>query len=80
MAAAPSREVEVLTRPGDRMPVTRKTYAGGRGGAEVMLVTVQGGGHTWPGVEPMVEFIGASTTNIQANDLIWEFFRRHPRR
>lgn len=76
----PEPKVEVLTRPGDRMPVTRKTYAGGRGGAEVMLVTVQGGGHTWPGVEPMVEFIGASTTNIQANDLIWEFFRRHPRR
>ncbi|MFM1767704.1 MAG: hypothetical protein RJA22_233 [Verrucomicrobiota bacterium] len=76
----PQAVSETLTQPDDPMPVTRRTHGHGRYGAEVVLVTIQGGGHTWPGVTPMVEFIGPSTTNIAANDLIWDFFRRHPRR
>ena len=33
------------------MKVTRKTYGAGRDGAEVVLVVIEGGGHTWPGQE-----------------------------
>jgi polyhydroxybutyrate depolymerase len=62
----------------DGTTVTRKTYGPGRDGAEVVLYAIEGGGHTWPGQEPLVGFIGKSTKNINANDLIWEFFQRHP--
>lgn len=70
--------VEVLTSPGDDLPVTRRTYSGGHDGAEVVLVEIQGGGHTWPGQVPLVGFLGRTTTNVHANTLIWEFFQKHP--
>jgi polyhydroxybutyrate depolymerase len=60
----------------DGMKVTRKTYRGDNG-AEVVLVTVTGGGHTWPGRGAPFAPIGRSTRDISANDMIWEFFSRH---
>ena len=30
------------------------------------------------GREPKSQFLGKSTKNISANDLMWEFFKRHP--
>jgi len=36
-------------------------------GAEVVLVVVEKGGHTWPGKQPPVSFIGKSVNNISAN-------------
>ena len=71
-------KTDVLSKDGDEMKVTRKTYGGGKDGAEVVLVVIEGGGHTWPGQEPPVAFIGKSAVNISANDLIWEFFQKHP--
>jgi polyhydroxybutyrate depolymerase len=62
----------------DGTTVTRKVYGPGKEGAEVVLYVIEGGGHTWPGQEPMVGFLGKSTKNISANDLIWEFFQKHP--
>jgi polyhydroxybutyrate depolymerase len=61
----------------DGTTVTKKTYIPKENGAEVILVEIEGGGHTWPGVEPPVGFIGKSTKDISANDIIWEFFQRH---
>jgi polyhydroxybutyrate depolymerase len=61
----------------DGTTVTKKTYSPQEGSAEVILVEIEGGGHTWPGVEPPVPFIGKSTKDISANDMIWEFFERH---
>ena len=71
-------QTDVLSKAGDEMKVTRQTYAGGNDGTEVVLIAIEGGGHTWPGMIPMVSFIGRSATNISANDLIWEFFQKHP--
>jgi polyhydroxybutyrate depolymerase len=71
-------EVADLPHHADDMLVERKTYGHGKEGSEVVLVVIQGGGHTWPGQEPPVAFLGKSTKNISANDLIWEFFRKHP--
>jgi len=62
----------------DGMTVTRYTYGSGRDGAEVVLVKIEGGGHTWPGRESRAQFLGPSTRDISANDLMWEFFKRHP--
>jgi len=61
----------------DGTSVQRKTYGPGKDGAEVVLFVINGGGHTWPGRDT-VHWLGTSTHNISANDLMWEFFRRHP--
>jgi polyhydroxybutyrate depolymerase len=60
----------------DGTHVTRATYSGGRGGAEVVLYTIHGGGHTWPGRQPLLSYLGPSTRNLSANDVMWEFFQR----
>lgn len=54
-------------------------WEGCRDGAEVQLCTVDDGGHTWPG-GPDLTFgaLGKTTTAISANELMWEFFQRHP--
>lgn len=61
----------------DGMTSTRKTWSGGKDGSEVVLIEVKGGGHTWPGMKPIVEALGPSTMDISANDLMWEFFQKH---
>ena len=63
----------------DGTSVIRKHYGPGRQGAEVVLIEIEGGGHTWPGRQLPIEFLGRSTKNISANDLMWDFFVRHPR-
>jgi len=68
---------DVLSREDDAMKVIRKTYGKGKDGAEVVLVVIEDGGHTWPGMKPPVSFMGKSAMNISANDLIWEFFQKH---
>ncbi|MBI3411802.1 MAG: prolyl oligopeptidase family serine peptidase [Planctomycetes bacterium] len=72
-------KISVLSASTDKHEVTRKVYSGGKDGAEVVLYVVEGGGHTWPG-RPFGggNLLGAYTLNINANDLIWEFFERHP--
>jgi polyhydroxybutyrate depolymerase len=67
---------ETLKRD-DKTKVTRKTYGGGKGGAEVVLFVIEGGGHTWPG-QPALPLLGKSAKGLPANDLMWEFFKKHP--
>ena len=62
----------------DLTSVKKMVYGPGKDGAEVVLFVIKGGGHTWPGQTPPVKFLGKSTKNISANDLIWDFFQRHP--
>ena len=59
--------------------VVRSVYGPGREGSEVVLYTIHGGGHTWPGRPSNTFLFGRSTRNLVANDAIWEFFQRHPR-
>jgi polyhydroxybutyrate depolymerase len=70
--------VELPDKAKDCTTIQRKTYGHGNNGAEVVLIVIKGGGHTWPGEEPLVGFIGKSTKNVSANDLLWEFFQKHP--
>ena len=45
----------------------------------MVLYTIQDGGHTWPGGEPMPEWlVGTTTDSIEATRVMWEFFRAHP--
>jgi len=48
-------------------------------GAEVNLIKVHGGGHTWPGIESRLDVLGAVTHNLNANQEIWDFFKHHTR-
>ena len=53
--------------------ITTDTYLNGNQGTEVVLCTVENGGHSWPGSkqDPYQE--------LSATDLIWEFFENHPK-
>ncbi|MDA0832575.1 MAG: alpha/beta hydrolase-fold protein [Planctomycetota bacterium] len=71
--------VDVLSNEAaDQLKVVRTTYSGGKEGTEVVLVTIEGGGHTWPGRRPGLKILGKSALNIPANDMIWAFFEKHP--
>jgi hypothetical protein len=50
---------------------------GGKDSAEVVLVAIEGMGHTWPGRQSLVKFLGKSTKNVSANEMMWEFFKKH---
>jgi polyhydroxybutyrate depolymerase len=61
--------------------VTRREYTDCADDAAVVLYTIQGGGHTWPGGLPLPEwFVGRTTRSIDATSLMWAFFVEHPRR
>ena len=64
----------------DGTHVVRTTYAPCAEGAEVVLYTIEGGGHSWPGRPGRPRLLGRTTQDISANDLMWEFFARHPLR
>nr|NLI49408.1 hypothetical protein [Propionibacterium sp.] len=62
--------------------VTRTLWTRPEGdSADIVLYTVAGGGHTWPGGRPLPEFItGPTSDDIDATRVMWEFFRQHPLR
>jgi polyhydroxybutyrate depolymerase len=78
--ATPKHE-NLPTTVSDGTSVSRDTYSACSGGTEVVLYTIDGGGHTWPdGQSYAPEFlIGKTTHNINANQVMWEFFKNHPR-
>jgi polyhydroxybutyrate depolymerase len=61
-----------------RGQVTGETWGNCHEGADVVLYTVEGGGHSWPGSD-MLPQLGITTKDINATDVIWEFFAAHPR-
>lgn len=66
----PSSEVELSTF--QRCPL---------GDGEVLLYTILGGGHTWPGTTPLApQLFGMTTQQIDASRVMWDFFaaRRRP--
>lgn len=66
--------------PDDGTRVERWEYPNCRDGAEVVLIKVVGGGHTWPGSTRrrfMDRIVGRTSWDINANEVIWEFFREN---
>ncbi len=48
--------------------------------AEIILYTINNGGHTWPGSSArFTKESGFVSNEISATDLMWEFFKRHPK-
>jgi polyhydroxybutyrate depolymerase len=56
--------------------VTGETWSGCRSGADVVLYTIAGKGHSWPGSSMPASI---TTQVIDATDVMWEFFAAHPR-
>ncbi|MGH7581195.1 MAG: extracellular catalytic domain type 1 short-chain-length polyhydroxyalkanoate depolymerase [Gemmatimonadales bacterium] len=78
-ACAPSPTV--TTEPDsatDGTRVRRSSYAGCGQGREVVLYTIAGGGHTWPGGPPVGRRVGRVTRDIDASRVMLDFFDRHP--
>ena len=50
-------------------------YSNCKEGAGLVFYTINGGGHTWPGGEPLPEWLtGYTSQDINATQLMWEFF------
>ena len=58
--------------------VTRLKYTNCANDAAVVLNTIRGGGHTWPGGRALPEWIvGPTSRSIDATTEMWTFFREH---
>jgi polyhydroxybutyrate depolymerase len=61
--------------------VTRLEYTDCADDASVVLYTIEGGGHTWPGGGPLPEwFAGRTSDGVDATREAWTFFSAHPLR
>jgi polyhydroxybutyrate depolymerase len=74
--ALPDRDSE----DGTRATVSR--WAAGAKGAEVALVRIESGGHTWPGGTQYLspKLIGRTSRDFAAVPLMFDFFARHQRK
>jgi polyhydroxybutyrate depolymerase len=63
----------------DPTSVAREEYRPDKTSADVVLYVVTGGGHTWPGGLQYlpVRIVGRTSRQIDANQLIWQFFQQH---
>jgi polyhydroxybutyrate depolymerase len=61
--------------------VTRREYSNCADDADVVLHTVRGGGHSWPGGGLGPEWLtGPTSHSVDATAEMWAFFRAHPLR
>jgi polyhydroxybutyrate depolymerase len=76
----PSR-TELPDRQADGTHVRRELYRSTSDEVEVVVYTIEGGGHTWPGgVQYLpVSLVGRTSANLDATEAIWAFFQRHHR-
>jgi len=63
----------------DGTRVRRESYPACSNNRAVVLYTIEGGGHTWPGGPAGAHRLGRASREIDATGLIWAFFQRHPR-
>src|SRR6266567_1634228 len=63
----------------DGTGIRREAFTSCKGGTEVIVYTVEGGGHTWPGGKPSApeSLIGKTSHNMDASEVLWEFFSKH---
>lgn len=78
-AASPAVTMEPDRDPQDGTRVRREAYGPCGEGSEVVLYAVDGGGHTWPGGQQYLpeSVIGRTSRDIDANEVLWTFFRKH---
>jgi polyhydroxybutyrate depolymerase len=71
----------IADKVADGTSIRREAFTGCKGGAEVVVYTVEGGGHTWPGGKAYLpeSIIGKTSGNLDASEVLWEFFSKHSR-
>lgn len=64
--------------PEDGTRIRKKVYGRCNQGVEVVLYEIVGGGHTWPGGPQYLPewIIGITSKDMNAGEVIWEFFER----
>jgi polyhydroxybutyrate depolymerase len=77
----PPSAAELPDRLADGTHVRQRVYRTPTGSAEVVVYTVEGGGHTWPGGSQYlpVALVGRTSANLDATEAIWAFFARRNR-
>lgn len=63
----------------DGTRVEKSVFASPDDPERMILFTIHGGGHTWPGHPVSVPTLGVTCKDFDVNELIWEFFRKHSR-
>jgi polyhydroxybutyrate depolymerase len=63
----------------DGTTIHREEFSGGKQGTQVVVYTIIGGGHSWPGGTQYLPkiLIGRVTHNLDATQEIWKFFQKH---
>lgn len=63
----------------DENGVKEFRFGPGREGSELLVYTVEGLGHHWPGGKGQLkeELAGKRSDKLNADDVIWDFFKRH---
>ncbi len=59
--------------------IAKDVYSGGKGGTEVCLYTLRGGGHVWPGGRRCSVLGDRPTKEFSATEAICAFFLSHPK-
>ena len=77
--ASPPCVDELPPQVDDGTRVTRHVHGHGHRDAEVVLYQIHGMGHTWPGRETPFPALGRVTHNLDANEVLWAFFKKHPK-
>jgi polyhydroxybutyrate depolymerase len=57
----------------EKLKITRKLFSKGK--ADVVLYTIENGGHVWFGMQTAPAFLGPTTLHFSANDVMWAFFK-----
>ena len=56
------------------------TYSGGRNGSEVVQYAIFNQGHAWPGGKKPWAGADPPSMTISADDVMWDFFKDHPKK
>jgi polyhydroxybutyrate depolymerase len=78
-SSSPSISMEADRDPKDGTRMRKELYNQCRESSEVVLYAIEGGGHTWPGGDQYLPrwIIGKTNRDIDAKEVIWDFFKRH---
>lgn len=76
---SPTPAVELFDPVNDATQVKQETYSGCQNDADVILYTIEEGGHKWPGGSNRLQYwlSGNRSQDIDATTEIWAFFENH---
>jgi polyhydroxybutyrate depolymerase len=76
----PKRYIEEPDKANDGTKVFKQTGLNCQNNNEVVIYKIQNGGHSWPGAFEYAfqeNFVGKTSYDIDANEVIWSFFKKY---